>query len=278
MIEDKKKMSKEQSTTSEVKDDGVTKTNSTKTAKQLVKVTPSPMITKEVALTPALTQAELATLDYADFSTPARMMALADVLCKSSLSPLKKKEDVVMALMTGQELGLPFITSLSQIYPINNRPTLGVHIQKALCLQNGVVFEKIEDAVAVYNFVRKEGTELIQLGEGTINMKVPADAKKKQIDTRTTYLFTREIKMASGSYKTITAKGSFSLREATEADLVGKDVWIKYWRRMLDARAFTNGAREIADDIILGLMTPNELSNDFYVNEQGTEVHKVEVI
>lgn len=277
MIEDKKKMSKEQSTTSEVKDDGVTKTNSTKTAKQLVKVTPSPMITKEVTTLPALTQAELATLDYADFSTPARMMALAEVLCKSKLSPLKKKEDVVMALMTGQELGLPFVTSLSQIYPINDRPTLGVHIQKALCLKNGVVFEKIEDAVQIYSFVIKEGEKLVPAGEGTIE-QLPKDGKKKEIDRRTTYLFTREIRMASGGYKTITAKGSFSLREATEADLVGKDVWIKYWRRMLDARAFTNGAREIADDIILGLMTPNELSNDFYVNEQGTEVHKVEVI
>lgn len=229
--------------------------------------------------TPAvLTSDELATLDYVDFSTPARMLALGNVLAKSQLVPLKKPEDVVVALMTGKELGLPFVTSVSQIYPINGRPTLGVHIQKGILLKNGIAFKKIEDAVTIYEFVKtnKDGVIIkepkkvkqegkiveiqvpIVLSQGTLQEQ-PENSAKRAIDTRTTYEFSRDLKSPSGKYREVTARSSFSINEAKEADLLEKDVWQKYWRRMLDARAFTIGAREIADDLLLGMMTPEEM-------------------
>tara|TARA_R110000796_G_scaffold61674_6_gene142639 strand:+ start:6063 stop:6902 length:840 start_codon:yes stop_codon:yes gene_type:complete len=224
------------------------------------------------------TQSDLEALNYTEFDTPAKMMALGTVLVKSQLVPLKRPEDVVTALMTGKELGLPFITSISQIYPINGRPTLGVHIQKALCLQRGVTFQKTEDAVAIYIFVatdaegkvKIEDKKFIILGEGTFEEQ-PPNTKKKEITKRTTYEFSRLIKRPDGSWKEITAKGSFTLREAAEAELLDKDVWKKYWRRMLDARAFTNGVGEIADDITLGLRSPNELADNFYIDDSGKE-------
>lgn len=256
------------------------------------KVSPSlPLVKtkkKESNVSVALTNEELKTLDYADFSTPARMLALGAVLAKSALVPLKTAEDVAVALMTGKELGLPFVTSVSQIYPINGRPTLGVHVQKAILLKNKVIFEKIEDAITIYQFVKtndegkviltstvKEGKTIqnpIIIGKGLAKDQ-PKNTAKKIIDTRTTYKFTREIKMPSGKYKEITATGSFSISEAQEADLYDKDVWQKYWRRMLDARAFTNGAREIADDFLLGILAPNELNSNYYINDNGEEVH-----
>ncbi len=251
---------------------------------------PSPKPKQELV---KLSQTELETLDYTDFSTPARMYALGKTLAKSSMVPLNSADDVVVALMTGKELGLPFITSVSQIYPINGRPTLGVHLQKALCLTNGVIFEKIEDAVDIFTFAKADDSgkavlvesvnskgEVIKvpviLSEGTLQEQPPKSVKMK-VDNRTTYLFTREIKMPSGKYKEVTAKGSFSLREAREAGLFDKDVWQKYWRRMLDARAFTNGTGEIADDIINGLKAPNEVDSNFYINDEGKEVPYIEV-
>ena len=268
-------MSNDTKEASEVTKEG-TKTPVVKTTSIVPSVTPKK--TSSVAVTKTLTKAELETLDYVDYSTPARMMELSKVLVSSQLVPMKKPEDVVVCLMAGRDLGLPFMTSVSQIYAINGRATLGVHIQRSLCLKNGVTYEKIEDAVQIYNFVRKEeGGGTTQMGEGTIE-ELPKGCLKKAIDRRTTYLFTREIRMPSGRYKEITAKGSFGLREATEADLITKDVWVKFWRRMLDARAFTNGVKEIAADITGGLYAPNELSNDFYINDQGDEVHKAEII
>jgi len=250
----------------------------TATTQSIVAKKSSPSPSKEVNSLPAvLTQDELATLDYADFSTPARMLALGTVLAKSQLVPLKKPEDVVVALMTGKELGLPFVTSVTQIYPINGRPTLGVHIQKAILLNNGVTFMKIEDAIEIYSYVKNVGDKFEEILQGTKDEQ-PADTKKKLIGFRTTYEFSREIKRPSGKYKEITAKSSFSTMEAATADLLDKDVWKKYYKRMLDARAFTIGAREIADDLLLGIYSPNEVSNDYYINDANEEVHIANVV
>jgi hypothetical protein len=232
---------------------------------------------------------ELSKLDYKDFSTPARMLALAEVLCKSKLVPLKSPQDVMTALMTGRELGLPFITSISQIYPINGRPTLGVHLQKALCIKHGIHFEKTEDAVPIYAFAKadaegktilvdKKGAKIpVIVGTGTINEQ-PDNTTKREIDKRTTYKLTRMMKMEDGSFRELVGYGSFSISESREAELHEKDVWIKYWRRMLDARAFTNGAGEIADDVINGLKSPNELDPDnYYIDANGKEVPYTDV-
>lgn len=247
----------------------------------------SPSLTKRVNIMPrskevstipvVLSKEELETLDYTDFSTPARMLKLGEVLVKSSLVPLKKAEDVVTALMTGRELGLPFITSLSQIYPINGRPTLGVHIQKAILLKNGIVFSKTEDAVAIYEYAKVINKKTIILLEGILDEQ-PKESKKKLIGFRTTYHFSRELKRPSGKFIEVEAYGSFSTMEASTAELLDKDVWKKYYKRMLDARAFTNGAREIADDLLLGISTPNELSNDYYINDRDEEVRIAHII
>lgn len=281
MSEKKKEMNNKEDKTVEEKkgEDNITK-DSSNAIEVIKESSPSSLPKKTVKqknVPQVLSKDELETLDYADFSTPARMLVLGEVLIKSALVPLKKKEDVVAALLTGKELGLPFITSVTNIYPIEGKPTLGVHIQKALILKSGIIFEKTEDAVAIYNFVQETDKGIEQLGTGTLEEQ-PKGSKKKQIDTRTTYKFTRAIKKADGTYQDMTAKGSFSIRESVEAGLNDKANWKKYWRRMLDARAFTNGAREIADDILLGIMTPNELSNDFYVNDKGEEVYDATIV
>lgn len=275
MSENKEKMTEK---TDEKKTDKVL-TKEEAVASKKIPTSPSSSL---VPSSKTLTSEELATLDYTDFSTPARMLELGKVLAKSQLVPLKKPEDVVVALMTGKELGLPFVTSVSQIYPINGRPTLGVHIQRAVLLKNNIIIQKIEDAVKIFEFVKidaegkvlkepkkiqKEGKTVeiqvpIVLGEGTLEEQ-PKNSAKRHIDTRTTYKFTREIKMPSGKFKEVTATGSFTLGEAREAELLVKDVWVKYWRRMLDARSFTIGASEIADDLLLGLKPAEEMGADF---------------
>ena len=59
--------------------------------------------------------------------------------------------------------------------------------------------------------------------------------------------------------------------EAAEAELLEKDVWIKYWRRMLDARSLGNAIKEIASDITLGLYTPEELGAKTTINEDSIQ-------
>lgn len=214
-----------------------------------------------------ITPTELSTLDYNDFSTPARMLALGEVLVKGKMCPLKQPADVVIALLTGKELGLPFISSLSEIYPINGKPTLGVHIMKAIALKNGIIYSKTRDFEDKYMFVKvdKDGNPMMENKKPVIVKngfldEQPEGTKKSKIDTVTEYKLTREIKTPSGKYKEVTVRGSFSILEAQQAELLIKDNWQKYPKRMLEARAFSVAIKEIADDLLHGIMTPDELS------------------
>lgn len=243
--------------------------------------TSSPTFSKTSKEVSVLTKSDLATLDYNKFDTPARMMALGEVLVKSKLVTGKTKEDVVVCLMAGQELGIPFVVSLSQIYPIDGKPSLGVHIIKGLMLKNKILFEKTEDCVPLFMFIKKdkEGKPVIVDGKPDVISIESKDKRpentatnNKPVGYRVTYKFTREMKMPSGKYKEQVAYGSFSTLDAKEAELHEKTNWKRYWKRMLDARAFSIGAREIADDIICGMLTPDELGANSYIDDNGREI------
>lgn len=214
-----------------------------------------------------LSQEELTTLDYSDFDTPGRMLALASVLVKGKMCPLKEPADVVIALLTGQSLGLPFITSISQIYPINGTPTLGTHVQKGIALKNGIIYKRTRHYEAMYMFVEADGESKpkivdkkpVIISYGFLDEK-PEGSLKKEVDRVTEYELTRELQLPSGKYTTITQKGSFSLSEARKAGLDQKDNWIKYPKDMLDARAFDRAMSEIADDLKHGLKSPEIIS------------------
>ena len=59
--------------------------------------------------------------------------------------------------------------------------------------------------------------------------------------------------------KEVTARGRFTKLEAQAADLFTKDTYNKYARILISHRAFTYGGREIASDIIMGVMETTEL-------------------
>ena len=219
-----------------------------------------------------LSKEQLQTLDYVEFNTPGRMLALAEVLVKGDLCPLKKPADVMLALMTGQNLGIPLITAISQIYPINGKPSLGTHIQKGLALKHGIVYKRTRHYEAYYMFVEadengkpklvnKKGTKVpVIISEGFLEEQ-PKGSLKKEIDRVTEYKLTRELRTPSGKWVTVIQTGSFSLREALTAELSNKDNWKHYPKDMLDARAFDRAMSEIADDIKGGLKSPEVLSN-----------------
>ena len=71
-----------------------------------------------------------------------QMKQLASVFVKGGLCPIKKEEDVIIAIITGNQLGLPYTTSINNIFPINGKPGMSAHLIRALLLQNGIVFNK----------------------------------------------------------------------------------------------------------------------------------------
>ncbi len=78
------------------------------------------------------------------------------------------------------------------------------------------------------------------------------------IDYVTEYEFTR-YKMINGKERVQTAISHYSFSEAQTAELFSKDTYKKYVRIMIGHRAFVLGARDIANDVLMGCMETTEL-------------------
>lgn len=101
---------------------------------------------------------------------------------------------------------------------------------------------------------------------GIIINKVQADAVSKQgkipvfripnvpVDYITEYEVIRKI-----NGKEISAIGKFSYTEAVAAEMFKKDTYAKYPRILIGHRAFTYAARDIASDVLFGVMEITEL-------------------
>lgn len=76
----------------------------------------------------------------------------------------------------------------------------------------------------------------------------------KPVDYVTEYEITRIV-----NNKEVTAKGRFSYSDALQADMFEKDTYKKYPRILISHRAFTLAARDIASDILMGVMETTEL-------------------
>lgn len=210
------------------------------------------------------------------------MLRVGEVLAKSQLCPLKKAEDVVNAIITGNQYNLPFMTAINNIYPINGKATLGTHIIRGLILKHNIYFKKIDDYEPVYNYFKAEEVDgvlkAVKISKKVkdITKEVPVLIKQDTennppkelhirypdiVDRKTTYYFKREQKTLSGKINILEVTSSFSIKEAEKAGLLTKDNWNNYPSRMLDSRSFNFGAREIAADITLGMMSLSEMAD-----------------
>lgn len=77
------------------------------------------------------------------------------------------------------------------------------------------------------------------------------------VDYVTEYKFTR-IREVKGKLIEQISIGHFSYTEAVTAEFLSKDTYKKYARIMIGHRAFTLGARDIASDILMGVMEETE--------------------
>lgn len=102
-----------------------------------------------------------------------------------------------------------------------------------------------------YGIVNNRTQIPIVTKEGKIPVyRIPA----KPVDYITEYEFHRNLKGTN-----ITSKGRFTYSEAVQAKLFEKDTYVSYSRIMIGHRAFIFGARDIASDILFGVMETQEL-------------------
>lgn len=214
---------------------------------------------------------------------------LAPVYVKSSLCRHKNESDFIVAAVAGKELKLSLTQSINNIVSIQGNATLPVNLIKALLIRAGVVFEIIEDYVPLYPFLKtdKEGkvskdsnNKPTIIGYGSTSEELVGGKiyiSNNIADYRTTYRFRRVRKLGKEDV-IVEIKASFTWNDAVQMQLSTKDNYTKQPKAMLKARAFSNGAREIAPDIMLGMYSDVEMydsTNIDYTYDDAVEAETI---
>lgn len=194
-----------------------------------------------------------------------KMRVFAREVIKSSVSPFKREADVIVVLQRGAELGLPYGVSVNNIFPIGGKTGMSVHLHKAMLENAGVYFELREDNVPIYYYgLANDKNQFTPYGKTAERKLEGFVVHPTQVDTRTTYYFERNTRdKITGEVRKKKVTMSYYYSEAVAADLVKKDVWVKYQRALMKARCFTMGATEIASDVVQGMLGINELAMEF---------------
>jgi hypothetical protein len=165
-------------------------------------------------------------IKFNDFNNVAEMMSYAQTLIDSKLVAFRKPEEVVLVANLGKALGVSFEVAALNMFSVQGKPTLSVHLQTALARKAGVDWELIKDAEKVY------------------------DDNGKAIDMITTIKFYR---FNNALQRVTTNEISYRWSDAVAAGLSTKDNWKTKARQMLRARALADGIRFVASDVLMGV-------------------------
>jgi len=215
-----------------------------------------------------------------------------------------------------QEMGLPFVTASNHIQVVKGKVGIDIHLVRAILLRpgSGVYWEKVLDYVPEYTytdsveqwtscltprkFLEWLNDEYCGLYNKAAFVWSAEDAEKAKInkathllstttgtltpsDYVTEYLFTRPVKIPlTNEIKIREVRQRFTYQDAVSAGLfdISKpdSAWVKYLKNQLDVRAFTFGARQIADDLLNGMYTTAEICDitgtDYDVDPEGNVV------
>ena len=135
-----------------------------------------------------------------------------------------------------------------------NEDTVGVYPLKWYADLKGNVYNEFQVSDKCVRCInRVQANKVASEGKFPV-IRIPA----QPIDYITEYKFTR-YKMINGKEHEVHATSHFSLSEAQAAGFFEKDTYKKYARVMISHRAFTLGARDIASDILFGVMETTEI-------------------
>ena len=155
---------------------------------------------------------------------PEDVQRMADAIAKSGLYGVKSREEAMIRMATGMELGLSPMQSIRGVYVISSggvsRPTLSADMMVGGCK------------------MRTDLCRYFRLVEST--------------DRRATYETHRV-----GDPEPV--RMSYTMEQAQRAGLAGRGTWQAHPEAMLRARAASSLARAVDQDLLNGLYDPDEL-------------------
>lgn len=160
---------------------------------------------------------------------------LAEMLASSKMIPAhfqNRPSDVMVAMMWSANLGLPFLQGIQGIAVINGRPSIWGDTALAVVRSSG----KLEDF-----------EETIE-GEGD-QMKAVCRANRKD--------------------QTTPIVRTFSVQDAKDAGLWGRNTWKAYPKRMLQMRARAFALRDGFTDVLSGMSMAEEIQDEPLMKDMG---------
>ncbi len=176
--------------------------------------------------------------DYNEMGMPITLghkLRMAKVFVESKLMPkgMETAQQVCVALQMGHELGLSPLMAVNNIHVINQKPSMAARLMMAIV------------------------------------MKQPSYAGHTITGTKDscTVVIKRKI---NGEIVEFT--GSFSMEDAKQAELLGKDNWKKFPKDMLKSRAMSITCRDAYPDALVGIVSTEEAENTIFMNDEQEKV------
>lgn len=149
----------------------------------------------------------------------AELKALAVHAAKTQFFGARDESQAILLMMRGKDLGLSYAQSLSAFHVVQGKPVLSADAMVAVCLAR-------PDLCAYFRHVSSDDTHATF---ATKRMGEP-----EQVET-------------------------YTMEDAKREQLAGKDMWKKFPKRMLKARAKSNLARDTYPELLLGIYSPEEM-------------------
>lgn len=230
---------------------------------------------------------------------------LTNLVKSKKLGKITTVEGALAYYVKTKELGLPLISGIEHMFDIGDKTSLDVHLMRAMVLRAGVVhWEEVYNFAPLYKYIDNTGKligvgvdtsnlpDIYELPIGNTNDELANDVKRikdigktpmfktvdiVKIEGNTFFNYAtkyRFVRMLPNFDKPIIEYGEFSMAEAINAGLHTKkngevdysNTWFTYTRNKLEHRAWTFGARKIADDILFGLLEYTEALDMAKVN------------
>ena len=241
----------------------------------------------------------LSALNFFNEKELAAAEAFLTKVMRSDKGGIKSVNDGLAIMMRAKDLQLPFSTCIEHVHVINGKTGVDVYAPQYQYTDGDNIYNETQlptycvkcrsakeaesvttdDIVGVYPlrwYTDLKGNVYNQFGlndKCTIALNKPQALKlasegkfpviriaARPIDYVTEFKFTR-IFMINGKERIQEAISHFSFSEAQAADMFSKDTYKKYPRIMVGHRAFAYGARDIASDLLMGVMETTELKS-----------------
>jgi hypothetical protein len=204
-----------------------------------------------------------------------KKLQMIEVAIQNKLLPayVKTKEVGLMLIEKAKELGLPPFASFDMFYQVNGKLALQSNGLAAIIKKNGGRYRVVRNNELVYETTNPKNYYLTGdyvRYDPTTKKQVPQDHTPfilRPMDIKvTTIIATRPDEGHQVEHIV-----NFTSLEAHSAQLLTKDVWIKYPEAMMFNRCLAKMARQVFPDYIAGMYPAEELDdkNTLNYNSEG---------